>query len=465
MRASKGPLTPDISQRTIKFLHPEVLSSGTIFKPAASKCIAPWQVKTRTGCVQCKKRKVKCDEALPSCSRCVARKETCARKPSTSKWQGRTITFEHVEQPLKAATITRTDDAILEYWFENGCQIMSIEPVTSNPFSSPLLESLSKSQSLFHLVRSLSLANQANYERSRMVQSFEERGLALVALQVEIKNKSVPCGLLLLSTLFLGISSPWMNGNPSDFGVEHLSAISAMINKALAHKIGPPDKMYYLAIGLYIYWDMSCSFLTPFNQALPLREELFQLAVDLSTNRTPHPVTGVATQLIYILGKIGRYQRQVLDTQQRNMDQENLLEAQLKDWETPPAEQQLQHIAECYRLTGFCMLYSAKGDELYDGRISSHAARIVDMLDKIPTTSPRLNFQGLVLMIVGGEIDDPKRRGIVLARFRELYRMKKLQVNLYGERLVKAVWSLRDQGTKCSWLSVMLDRGWRIMLV
>ena len=460
---TQDPLSSDVNKRTIRFLQPEVLNSVTT-DSATLKFIAPWQIKTRTGCMQCKKRKVKCDEALPRCSRCVARKEACTTKSRTSKWQGRTITFEQVEKTSKKDSLARTEDSILNYWFENGCQVMSIEPVTSNPFSFPLLESLSKSESLFHLVRSLSLANRANYETSQMAQSFEERGLALVALQKEIKNKSVPCGLLLLSTLFLGISSPWINGNPSDFGIIHLFAISAMINKAFAYGIGLTDKMFYLAIGLYIYWDMACSFLTRFNQALPLREELFQVAIDLSTKRLPHPVTGIATQLIYILGKIGRYQRQVLDTKQRNIDQENLLEAQLTDWKMPPAERELQHIAECYRLTGFIMLYSAKGDGLYDARITLYAERVVDMLDEIPTNSPRVNFQGLVLMIVGGEITDPRRRAIVLARFQALYQIKKLQVNLHGAQLVKEVWALRAQGTSCSMLSVMRDHGWHIML-
>jgi len=394
----------------------------------------------------------------------VARKDACIREPCTSKWQGRTITFERVERPLESVSLARADDAVLKYWFESACQVLTIEPLSSNPFSFPLLESLLKSRSLFHLIRSLSLANQASYKMSQMVQSFDERGLALVALRKEIKNKSVPCGLLLLSTLFLGMSSSWMNGNPSDFGFEHLSAVSAMIDKAFAHGVGPPDEMYYLAIGLYIYWDMACSFLTPFKEALPLREELFKIARDLSTKRTSHPVTGVATELFYILGKIGRYQRQVLDTKQRNIDQENLLEARLAGWETPPAEEELQEIAEFYRLTGFLVLYSAKGDESYDGIISVYAGRIVNMLDETPTTSPRLNLQGLVLMIAGGEIDDPRGRNIVITRFRALYRMKKLQVYLYGEQLVKEVWALRDQGTKCSWLSVMLDHGWHIML-
>jgi hypothetical protein len=293
------------------------------------------------------------------------------------------------------------------------------------------------------------MANQADYKTSQMAESLEERGLALVALQKEIENKSVPCGLLLLSTLFLGISSSWMNGNPSDFGLVHLFAIGAMINKAFAFGVGLTDKMYYLAIGLYIYWDMACSFLTQFHQALPLREELFQTAVDLSTKRQPHPVTGIATHLIYILGKIGRYQRQVLDTGTRNIDQENLLEAQLADWKTPPAGRELQLIAECYRLSGFVMLYSAKDDESYDNRITTYAKTVVDMLGEIPTSSPRVDFQGLVLMIVGGEVTDIRRRATVVARFQAVYQMKKLEVTLYGEQLVKEIWALRAQGIRC----------------
>lgn len=343
---------------------------------------------------------------------------------------------------------------------------MTIEPLPSNPFSFPLRDSLSISRSLYHLVRSLSLAKRADYKTSRMVRSFDERGLALVSLRDEIKYRSVPCGLLLLSTLILGISSPWMSSSPSDFGAEHLSAVSAMINKAFAYGIGPPDDMYYLAIGLYIYWDMACSFLTPFTHALPLREELFQLARDLSTKRRPHPVTGVATELFYVMGKIGRYLRQTLDTSQRNIEQEKLLETQLMDWKTPPADPELESIAECYRLTGLFMLYTAKGEDKVPGGDSlvTCAERILDMLEEISSTSPRLNFQSLILMIVGGEIDDLRRRAIVLARFQALYQVKKLVVNLYGLKVVKEVWALRDQGKKCSWLTVMLDKGWYIML-
>lgn len=454
---------PNSNLRAIQFLKPDVLEpcTGT---SSASKYITPRQIKTRTGCVQCKKRKIKCDEAAPSCKRCLMRKQTCYWKPPTSRWHGRTMTFQRSEQPCDDVTLSPRDDPVLTYWFESGCRVMTIEPITSNPFSFPLRERLSESESLLHLVRSLSMADLANYEVSQMTQSFEERGLALVALQKEIKHKSVPCGLMLLSTLFLGISAPWISGNPSDFGIVHLFAISAMINKAFANGVGLTDNMFYLAIGLYIYWDMACSFLTHFNRALPLREELFQIAINLSTKGLSHPVTGIATHLIYILGKIGRYQRQVLDTNLRNLDQENLLETQLTDWKMPAAEPQLQQIAECYRLTGFIMLYSTKNDEVYNNRISAYAEKVVDMLNDLPTTSPRANFQGVLLMLAGSEISDPIRRDVVLSKFKALHQTKKVKVTLHGEQLVKEVWALRDKGIRRCAVGVMKDRGWHLML-
>ncbi|KAH8703130.1 hypothetical protein BGW36DRAFT_368863 [Talaromyces proteolyticus] len=37
--------------------------------------------KSRNGCSNCKRRKVKCDEGYPSCKRCIQREDTCCRSP------------------------------------------------------------------------------------------------------------------------------------------------------------------------------------------------------------------------------------------------------------------------------------------------------------------------------------------------------------------------------------------------
>jgi hypothetical protein len=50
----KCPATAQLNQRTILFLQPQVLDSLTTGS-GGEKCLAPRQIKTRTGCMQCKR--------------------------------------------------------------------------------------------------------------------------------------------------------------------------------------------------------------------------------------------------------------------------------------------------------------------------------------------------------------------------------------------------------------------------
>ncbi|KAH8742420.1 hypothetical protein F5883DRAFT_442370, partial [Diaporthe sp. PMI_573] len=39
--------------------------------------------KSRLGCLQCKRRKIKCDETRPACLNCIRREVSCAYTPPT----------------------------------------------------------------------------------------------------------------------------------------------------------------------------------------------------------------------------------------------------------------------------------------------------------------------------------------------------------------------------------------------
>ncbi|KAK0706108.1 hypothetical protein B0T26DRAFT_443398 [Lasiosphaeria miniovina] len=67
--------------------------------------------KSRLGCSLCKKRRVKCDEVRPACSRCTAHPHLCAY-PSVSvpRWNNQVITFLLPNVPEMPAWVARTDD-------------------------------------------------------------------------------------------------------------------------------------------------------------------------------------------------------------------------------------------------------------------------------------------------------------------------------------------------------------------
>lgn len=67
--------------------------------------------KSRSGCVTCKKRKVKCDERRPGCLNCSRRSQGCVYSIKTlPKWRERTGTFVVKDLRVKESPPARKDD-------------------------------------------------------------------------------------------------------------------------------------------------------------------------------------------------------------------------------------------------------------------------------------------------------------------------------------------------------------------
>jgi hypothetical protein len=53
----------------------------------ASERDQPHRRRSRNGCLNCRRRKIRCDEKAPSCSYCIARGLTCSRGGVVLKWE------------------------------------------------------------------------------------------------------------------------------------------------------------------------------------------------------------------------------------------------------------------------------------------------------------------------------------------------------------------------------------------
>ncbi|KAL7936777.1 hypothetical protein V8C35DRAFT_296438 [Trichoderma chlorosporum] len=60
--------------------------------------------KVKTGCVNCKKRRIKCDEIRPECSQCVRSKKKCSGYPAPSRGARTAIDVRIAPKPLVAAS-------------------------------------------------------------------------------------------------------------------------------------------------------------------------------------------------------------------------------------------------------------------------------------------------------------------------------------------------------------------------
>lgn len=440
---------------------------------ASLQPLRPRQIKDRTGCYPCKRRRVKCDEALPTCAHCTRRGESCVR-PYASGSPTQTV-LRRLPRSISSCRGIRLDGAnweLLDYWFGHVCRILcNFPPDTRNPFSFCLLETLADSQAATHTLQSLSSAFRTFFEVPFERQCLEERGKALKSLRLELLDKRNLNERTLLTIVILGSSACWFTEDATDFGLEHLHAANAVLEQLLVGYKDGADRshLFYTATGMYMYWDMACSFLAPLQQ-LPVRNKLlYSVAKRMDSFRPPHPVLGVSTELFLVLGSIGRSIRRFRDTGTANASLEAELLSRLQSWEAPtvilnPDLEQAVSMALCLRELGFIMLLTLSNSADRAQTMATHVKTLLDVLKHIPVTSPYFGFQALVLTMASGACTDSADRAIIVKHFVQLYGHNRLRVNYQALEMVRETWELTDRGEKVGLLDVMDRKGWTLML-
>jgi hypothetical protein len=164
--------------------------------------------------------------------------------------------------------------------------------------------------------------------------------------------------------------------------------------------------------------------------------------------------------------------------QNRNLIQEAMLEAQLRNWMTRPQNPDLDHLYEAFRNHGLVFLYRSCAHtqegcptdpdvaEAQESLILQYAEETVRHLILIPTSSYYLNFQSLPLLAAGSELTKSNHflRDKVRGRLRAIYSLNRLPANLMALQLVQELWDARDSGIPSFWLSHTLQKGWRLFL-
>lgn len=515
--------------------------------------------RSRAGCAECKRRRVKCDETFPVCLRCQRRGDVCEAAPRLRKWQMESpwiATGQKEERPIEvdASDIEiqpKTEKSLLRYWLERASQIMVIDP-DINPLSFPVLEHIERSPGLVHALQSVSAAHQHFFDPSKLSRCLEERDLAIRLVRREIAQPPEDVFPVFLTVLLLGLSTAWIEGPTTEFGLQHLRGARALIDIVLDDS-SVRDKrpsVFGFMIGAYLYWDMSCAFLVPSCQQLPeYTAEILMAVLDVGTQY--HPIGGYCTEIFYFIGLVGRYCRYVHDTGVRDHDLEDQLEHNLLSWEPTCEDKALAAMSEAFRLHGLINLAAIckrspcqvnvlaelfgsntadpmtpsmflvdtpslesidawfendpifangqfdqlpesnqqyLGDEnetddqnnqrdelsiseideepLIEKEIRERAVKIVRSLTAIPTTHACTNLQAIPLLTAGSELTsaESEERALVYQRFRAMYSLNHIRSNLIALKLIQEVWELRDAGITTTWLSLMIEKGWSVML-
>ncbi|KEY69242.1 hypothetical protein S7711_01697 [Stachybotrys chartarum IBT 7711] len=101
-----------------------------------------------------------------------------------------------------------------------------------------------------------------------------------------------------------------------------------------------------------------------------------------------------------------------------------------------------------------------------EAKVPDRALRAIQLLASIPTTHVCTNLQAIPLMTAGSELTEAhtEERSFVRQRFQALYSLSHIRNNLTALSLLEESWALRDRGIRTTWLDLMLEKGWCISL-
>lgn len=451
------------------------------------------QQRSRSGCAECKRRRVKCDETYPTCIRCQKRGDLCMSESRKPRWQLEMPWLANARLAHQTASSMlppgQTNEHLLRHWFEHASHIMVLDP-EKNPLSYSVVEYLFKSPALLHILQSISAAHEHFFDPTKLILSLEERGRALARIRKELLQEGNSMVYKFLTIILLGLSAPWLDQTRSEFGKEHLQAAGTMIEQVISESAMNPLSHYI--IGKYIYWDMVCSFLVHTDEQNPDNSPVVDSFVH-QARETFHPTMGYSMETFHLLASIGRYYRRLIDYRERDLSLEKTFEESLlREVAFKQEEPALHWLEDGFRKIGFITLYriqlrfsledallglnvvlcddgvsilSVEVEDLEELTIS-YARMAIDDLAATPITSPYLNLQPLQLLMAGAELpaSDVDRRCEVRRRYRALFSLNRLPVNLWTLELLEELWHRHDNGDSITWLELMVLNGWTLML-
>ncbi|KAF2653656.1 hypothetical protein K491DRAFT_661532 [Lophiostoma macrostomum CBS 122681] len=434
--------------------------------------------KSRNGCRECKRRRVKCDETFPVCRRCQRRSTLCIMDPKKPTWQLELPGITMVQVPDSTLLLgDHVDSRLLRQWLERTSQVMVLDP-DLNPLSFPILSLLPACPWLASVLQSISAAHENNFDPGKSTACFVERGRALTAFARQLEAPNPPLAPMLLGVFLLGVSSSWIESDPSQYGAEHLTGGRAIFDMLVDAEKSKRDHMDWFAIGTYVYWDMACSLLVDSAKLKPLNTSKIYAAVS-DMRWSYHPMAGRAIELLYLLSTLGRYCRSFISFGERDLELELTIEEQLVQWLSPTEgeDPELMALSEAFRDHGLILLYRICGpspsstdrlleEEIKEHRIVELALKAYDALSRIPSSSTRHIMLPIPLLTVGSELreeDEPKRKEVI-ERFGVLRSMNRTPVNLWAIEVLEEVWEYRRKGIRASWVEVMLWKGWTFTL-
>ncbi|KAL2825857.1 fungal-specific transcription factor domain-containing protein [Aspergillus pseudoustus] len=257
------------------------------------------RLKTRTGCIRCKQRKIKCDETVPNCNQCMRRGYDCPGYKKPLKWSAKyeigrgqaqetpavsnptppeendlspyrvadgldftiaidklcpefTTEYTDSHTPLSEwldlatipAPLEDEDTRMFRYYFTTVCPVNSCFDSAQNFFRLEIGSLTTSCSLIYHAILSMSAAHLAGSRADMAIISLNHKTQAISSLNNEIaqfsENREASSGLALDSTAELLLATVILGmtdgwHTPSSLGITHLHGARILLKKWLSN--------------------------------------------------------------------------------------------------------------------------------------------------------------------------------------------------------------------------------------
>lgn len=453
-----------------------------------------------------------------------------SRSPSEFATESASLLQTFYRLSVPSAVPGFSDDDLVSHYFQNVCTLYSCFDSDINPFRSLVAEVWTDCKTTRLSIESMSVGHLANFYPHMASLGIAKRSQAWLSLQHDLqllREGKQDKDRVLLCLLLQGLSSTWHQA--SNLGLQYLFVARGMIQTRLQQKTANDDSSNdQFFLDALLHWEMLASFVDPVPLlSLPgLKCPTLPIPGRQEGLITPHPWTGIASVLHFVIAEVGRILRRNRYVAVPNIDarRKEHLRAADEEWatkledslanaeicepeqiadygDTRTPKTDLVRMAKAYRYVGLLELYATFPDLLQqrinddtlpkdltflsmsaentmgyandtDLRLTAIANHILDSIKPISIISAACRLLPLVLLSLASQLRLPdgsldeilENRYFLEARMLTLSRKYAQRPILQMMEIVKEVWSRLDKGSPgAHWMDVAHDRAWLTM--
>ncbi|KAK2765851.1 hypothetical protein CKAH01_15531 [Colletotrichum kahawae] len=445
----------------------------------------------RRGCVTCRQRKKKCDQAYPICGHCSRLNLVCNRetprplKPSASSPKGRsTMNTENV--PVTCHRRSHKEIVRIAQLYK------PLDLVSTVSGSAEPTDLVAKNNCFLSALRSHEFKDIA----------LQHRGLALSKLNKAMKDSELSPEMCLAVTMVL--CSMESISDATDTWYHHLAGAAAALKttscggrldtEAEVVCLPSPEGKWLLRNFAYHDVLMSVSM-----DCRPILVGDYWLSED---NSLADPYFGFASRVLFLISETSVFNADFVGAKQGSMDgsvvnipetpggddsdfarstfsdRARLLESELRSWICPSGDEgsPLTQLGEAYRNAALIHLYRTIRrhvhgySEVLEAKIQSCVRDICELVGSMPDGCLAECTLVFPLFIAGGEARDTEHVETIRERLGMIVELRRFRNVEACVDVLDEVWRLRASGSrspdqdKVDWLDIVEHRGWKLAI-